>query len=138
MKGGKNKGLIRVYTAIRGTYDLGSLMDHIRSQIKDTMKLPFYKCIYFVSDEFLMNLCNKLRISGVDNVEGVFKYIKMELLLNPDDILESTFKDHQFGNLMDLKLNLNEGVTTFCSKMVIGMNKITARGKIPDVVSASK
>ena len=46
-------------------------------------------------------------------------------------------KNHKNYHLHDLT-EIDKGVATFCSKKIIAMNKITAKDKLPDIVSASK
>ena len=46
-------------------------------------------------------------------------------------------KKHKNYHLHDLT-EIDKGTATFCSKQIIAMNKITAKDKLPDVVSASK
>ena len=50
---------------------------------------------------------------------------------------ENCITDHKNYHLHNVT-KIDAGFATFCSKKIIAMNKISAKKKIPDVVSASK
>ena len=50
---------------------------------------------------------------------------------------DNCITDHKNYHLHNVT-KIDEGFATFCSKKIIAMNKISAKKKLPDVVSSSK
>ena len=64
-------------------------------------------------------------------------YCEVDHIHNAVSCESDCHKSHKNYYLHNV-IKLDEGTATFCSKKIITMSRIPAKGKLPDIVSASK